>query len=89
MSDPATIRLLFFSSLRDLAGVEEIDWPWPPVGGGEATVAGLLEEVWARWPALRDWETRLLVAVDLAYADRSTVVRAGQEVALMPPVQGG
>lgn len=89
MSDPATIRLLFFSSLRDLTGVEEIDWSWPPTDGGEATVAQLLREVWARWPALEAWDARLLVAVDLAYADRSTVVRAGQEVALMPPVQGG
>lgn len=89
MSDHPAIRLLLFSSLRDLAGVEEIDWSWPPCSSGAPTVATLLAEVYERWPALAAWDTRILVAVDLAYAARHTVLRPGQEVALMPPVQGG
>jgi molybdopterin converting factor small subunit len=89
MSDHPTVRLLFFSTLRDLAGAEEMDWPWPPCSGGAQTVATLLAEVYDRWPALAAWDPRLLVAVDLAYATRETPLRPGQEVALMPPVQGG
>lgn len=89
MPNPPTVRLLFFSALRDVAGVDAVDWPWPPTSGAEATVAGLLDEVYTRWPALAGWDGRLLVAVDLEYAGRESPVRAGQEVALMPPVQGG
>ena len=89
MPDHTTLRLLLFSSLRDLAGAEEVDWPWPPRSGGPPTVATLLAEVYERWPSLASWDARLLVAVDLAYATRDTALQPGQEVALMPPVQGG
>ncbi|MFN0125352.1 MAG: MoaD/ThiS family protein [Verrucomicrobiales bacterium] len=89
MPDHPTVRLLFFSALRDVAGVDAVDWPWPPTSGADATVSGLLGEVYARWPALAVWDGRLLVAVDLDYAARETPLRAGQEVAVMPPVQGG
>lgn len=89
MPEPRPLRLLFFSTLRDLAEVEEIDWPWPPAAGGAPTVAALLAEVYQRWPALAAWDARMLVAVDLAYATRDTPLQPGQEVALMPPVQGG
>ena len=83
------LRLLIFSSLRDIVGAEELDWPWPPASGGAQTVATLLAEMYGRWPALASWDARLLIAVDLAYADRDARLRPGQEVALMPPVQGG
>jgi sulfur-carrier protein len=84
-----TLRLLFFSTLREVAGSDELDWPWPPESGGPSTVATLLTEVFARWPALASWNERILVAVDLVYATRDTEIMPGQEVALMPPVQGG
>ncbi len=89
MPEQTTLRLLFFSTLRDLTGMEHIDWPWPPEPGRAPTVATLLTELYARWPALAAWDTRILVAVDLAFAGRDTPLRPGQEVALMPPVQGG
>jgi molybdopterin converting factor small subunit len=87
--DQPTLRLLFFSSLRDVVGAEELEWPWPPVSGGAQTVATLLGELYDRWPALASWDARLLVAVDLVYADRAHPLNPGEEVALMPPVQGG
>lgn len=89
MTNEPCLRLLFFSSLRDVTGTEEIDWPWPPRGGGAQTVAALLAGLYDRWPALAAWDARLLVAVDLTYARREDLLRPGQEVALMPPVQGG
>jgi molybdopterin converting factor small subunit len=89
MSNDPTVHLLFFSSLREVTQVEALDWPWPPASAGAQTVATLLAEIYHRWPALAAWDTRLLVAVDLAYATRETPLHPGQEVALMPPVQGG
>lgn len=79
-----TVRLLFFSVLRDLTGVAEMDWPDAP-----PTLDRLLEDLYARWPALRAWDESLLLAVDLAYVKRGAALYEGCEVALMPPVQGG
>lgn len=80
-----TVRLLFFSVLRDITGVEETSWPITP----GATVADLLETLYQRWPSLRDWDSSLLVAVDQTYVKKHELLPAGSEVAIMPPVQGG
>lgn len=80
-----TVRVLFFSSLRAIVGLDSIDCS---VAEG-ATVAELIASLQEQWPALKDWDEQLLLAVDLAYTSRSHVLRDGQEVALMPPVQGG
>jgi molybdopterin converting factor small subunit len=79
------VRVLFFSVLRDIAGAQEVGMQTQP----DATVGALLEDCFARWPKLRDWDASLLVAVDQSYAKRSTRLHEGAEVAIMPPVQGG
>jgi len=80
-----TVRLLFFSVLRDITGVEEIAWKVH----SPATVGDLLTALYARWPALKEWDASLLVAVDQVYVKRAEPVPANAEVAIMPPVQGG
>ncbi|MEM7146711.1 MAG: hypothetical protein AAF591_16375 [Verrucomicrobiota bacterium] len=56
------VKVLVFSVLRDIVGVEEME---REVVEG-ATVGDLLEGMIAEWPKLKDWEGRLLLAVDLA-----------------------
>jgi molybdopterin converting factor small subunit len=80
-----TVRVLFFSVLRDLTDAQEVPLQVQP----SATVGTLLEDCFARWPKLREWDTSLLVAVDQSYARRSTPLHENAEVAIMPPVQGG
>lgn len=80
-----TVRVLFFSVLRDLTGVEQLEMP---VEEG-LSVGGLLAKLFERWPRLGEWEASLLVAVDFDYVARGTVLTDGCEVAVMPPVQGG
>jgi molybdopterin converting factor small subunit len=80
-----TIRLLFFSVLRDIAGSDELVIQAAP----DARVSDLLQDVFARWPGLKAWDSSLLVAVDQTYAKRDTLLHEGAEVAIMPPVQGG
>jgi len=80
-----TVRVLFFSVLRDITGVEETLVEAP----ANATVATLLEECFTRWPKLRDWDGSLLVAVDHSYSKRTALLPEHAEVAIMPPVQGG
>ena len=79
------VRVLFFSLLRDVVGSEELE---VAVVEGE-TVATFLEGMMERFPGLRVWESKILVAVDRSYADRDAILQDGQEVAVMPPVQGG
>lgn len=80
-----TVRVLFFSVLRDLTGCEQVDWTCAP----DATLGALLQQLQERWPALRDWDASLLFAIDCDYARRDAPLHHGCEVAIMPPVQGG
>jgi molybdopterin converting factor subunit 1 len=80
-----TVRVLFFSVLRDIAGTDETSMTLP----APATVATLLEDCFTRWPKLRNWDASLLIAVDQNYVKRTTPLHDSAEVAIMPPVQGG
>ncbi len=81
-----TVRVLFFSLLRDVVGAEELEWELPDDG---VTVSALLAQLYEKWPGLQEWDSKILVALDLDYVDRDTELSDGQEVAVMPPVQGG
>jgi molybdopterin converting factor subunit 1 len=81
------VTVLFFSVLREIAGTDRLEWPLDDEG--LATVGELVAALEARYPGLEGWKGRLLLAVNGEYADRATRIAAGDEVALMPPVQGG
>ena len=49
----------------------------------------ILDQIYLEWPELKEWDTKMLVALDLNYVERSTEVVEGQTLALMPPLQGG
>jgi len=86
------VRLLCFGVLKDLLGVanEEIE-----LGEG-STVATLLRILEQRASNLavgtsmsaHVWQG-LAVAVNREYTSTATVLREGDEVALLPPVSGG
>ena len=79
------IHLLFFSLLRDISGSEQIkDYSFE----GQ-TIGDLLAQLFREFPGLDEWDEKLLIAVNCEYADRETQIQEGDEVALMPPVQGG
>jgi molybdopterin converting factor small subunit len=80
------VKILFFSLLRDVVSADEIEWEVPADG---VTVGELLDQLYSKWASLREWDTKILVALDLDYVERNAVVMPGQEMAVMPPVQGG
>lgn len=80
-----TVKVLFFSVLRDVTGAGEFTFE----AGPDARVSDLLREMFDRWPKLKEWDASLLVAVDQHYARRDTILHEAAEVAIMPPVQGG
>ena len=80
-----TVRVLFFSVLRDLVGKPELE---VELQAG-SVVADLLNEMGEQYPELKKWDEKLLISVDHAYAERGAELSEGNEVAIMPPVQGG
>ena len=77
------IKILFFASCREKAGKSQAELDVKP---GE-TLAGLLEEVKRDFPGIP--MDQIMVAVNQAFARPDYVLRAGDEVALIPPVSGG
>jgi molybdopterin converting factor small subunit len=56
----------------------------------EATkVEALLDVLYSRTPALRDWDKSILVAAGVEFVGRDYILRPGDQVSIMPPVQGG
>ena len=79
------IRVEFYSQLRDLAGTAELNVDLP----AEATVADLLEKLYKKAPALRSRDKSILVGAGVEFVDRNYKPKAGDEISIMPPVQGG
>ena len=79
------VRVLFFGMLKDVAGKtsDEVE-----LAEG-ATVRALLAHYESRIPRLKDCLPALALAVNQEYARVDTTLRAGDEVALLPPVSGG
>jgi molybdopterin converting factor small subunit len=79
-----TVTLLLFASYADAFGASSLDMELT----GESTVGELLTAIRSR-PGAERLPPRPLVAVNQAYAGLDSVVREGDEVALIPPVAGG
>jgi molybdopterin synthase catalytic subunit len=86
-ASPQTIRvrLLYFGAAREAVGREEEQLEV----GAPATAASVFAEVLHAHPALRRFGRSLLIAVNEEYAGGAAPVRAGDEVAIFPPVSGG
>ena len=79
------VHVQFFSRLRELAGVSEMD-----LEVTEGTkMTDLLENLFLRTPALRDWDKSLLFAAGVEFVGRNYVLKQGDRISIMPPVQGG
>ena len=79
------VRVQFYAQLRDLVGMRELDLD---VAEG-ATVRDLLEEIYAQQPALRSHDKSILIGAGVEFVDRNYKLKLGEEIAIMPPVQGG
>ncbi len=80
------ITVLFFSLFRDKTGTEETSLDLPAEG---ATVGEAIERVFEQYPELKSWGDKMLIAVNCEYAKPDLSLNADDELALMPPVQGG
>lgn len=76
-------RVLYFASLRDLAGrdLEEVEFP---TNDARALYADL-----KRKHGFKIGEASLRIAVNGAFADWNRALNDGDEIAFLPPVSGG
>jgi MoaE-MoaD fusion protein len=78
-------RVLFFGMLKELVGrsAEDIDLP------DGADLGSVFERYASREPRLREMGPSIVAARNQEFADLSTPVQDGDEVAFLPPVSGG
>ena len=80
-----TLSVHLFAAARDLAGTAALAVDLP----AGATVADLRAALVAAAPALGPLLARSAVAVNHDFADDASVLSAGDELAVIPPVSGG
>ncbi len=79
------IPVQFFAQLRDLT---EVASTTVELAEG-SNISALLNELYVRYPKLRTWNKNILVGAGVEFVERNYVVNNGDEIAIMPPVQGG
>lgn len=78
-------RVLFFGQLKDVVErpAEEIDLP------AGADLRAVFEHYAGRYPRLRELSRSIVLARNQEFAELSTLLAEGDEVAFLPPVSGG
>ena len=79
------VRVQFYAQLRELIGTQELEFDLPQ----GTTIRELLENIYAQKPTLRSHDKSILVGAGLEFVDRNYKLNPGEEIAIMPPVQGG
>ena len=79
------VRVQFYAQLRDLVGTRQLEID---VAEG-STVGDLLDKIYALHPSLRAHDKSILIGAGVEFADRDYELKAGEEISIMPPVQGG
>ena len=85
MLERVEIRIHFFARGRDLAGCAEAVESMPP----GSCVGELLERLFHRFPDLVELGKSVRVAVGLDYQKGDYLLHDGDEVSILPPMQGG
>lgn len=80
------VTVLFFSIFREMTGTGE---RFLEIAAPGATVGDALAILFGEYAELRLWNEKMLLAVNCEYVDAKTPLQDGDEIALMPPVQGG
>ena len=79
------VRAQFYAQLRDLVGRHEMDID---LAEG-ATVENLLDQIYTQQPKLRAHDKSILIGAGVEFVDRNYKLKPGDEISIMPPVQGG
>ena len=79
------VRVQFYAQLGDLVGLRHLD---VDVAEG-STISELLEQIYAQQPKLRPHDKSILIGAGVEFVARNYKLSPGDEISIMPPVQGG
>ena len=79
------VQVRLFATYREVVGAGQLAWT---LRDG-TTVGQLVEAVLAKYPRLVGHGNHMLLAVNHEVVRPESVLREGDEVALLPPVSGG
>lgn len=79
------IKLLFFATIRDRAGVKSLEMDIPT----NLTIQGLKDKLSTDFPNLKDSMKSVLITINREYAFDEAVVPLDAEIGMFPPVSGG
>ncbi|MFQ5578987.1 MAG: MoaD/ThiS family protein [Nitrospiria bacterium] len=81
------VKVRFFAVLKHLVGKEELSLEVEE----ETTLAQVIEKLQENLPALKDLlsERRILISVNQEAAEKSCLIKNGDEIAFLPPFAGG
>jgi molybdopterin converting factor small subunit len=79
------VQVQFYAQLHDLLGMRQLEMD---VADG-ATVCDMLEQIYAQQPKLRAHDKSILIGAGVEFVDRNYRLSPGEEISIMPPVQGG
>jgi molybdopterin converting factor small subunit len=74
------VKIQLFGQIKQITGASELTTD-------AADTDGLMKEIAARFPLLEN--LTYLIAVDRNIVQANTAIKAGQELALLPPYSGG
>jgi len=79
------ITVLLFAQLRELLGKEKIEIELQP----QATARNTLDSLFDDKNQVKEISNHLLFAINQNYVQPNTILKDGDELALIPPVSGG
>jgi sulfur-carrier protein len=79
------VQVQFYAQLRDLVGIRQLDIDLVE----DSTIHDLLEQIYAEQPKLRPHDKSILIGAGVEFVDRNYKLSPGEEISIMPPVQGG
>jgi len=85
MGGETSIRVLAFGSAAEALGWSSRLW----TADGDLPLADLIARLERDCPRLADARVRVRYAANQRFATPETILRAGDEVAIIPPVSGG
>ena len=79
------IKLLFFATIRDRAGVKSLELDIPV----DLTIQSLKDKLSTDYPNLKESMSSVLMTINREYAFDEAIVPPNAEIGMFPPVSGG
>jgi molybdopterin converting factor subunit 1 len=79
------ITVKLFALMREKAGTDTVSLELPE----GATIAETLEVLRHQYPVLGPYLTNARLCLQMEFVEAETILQAGDELALIPPVSGG